>query len=1801
MKYFAIILNLLAIGLSAGGDSPKSKPKEPFVLDASFFRNIIGPKGPTLNLREICTIDGELAKNCHPNFPDRALVLEAEDSLIFETLDVIAQKLTIRGNITAKEATFRVKTTNISGSVDAQQLQIIGRFFTLKDSGTLSVGVNAPVNAKPVFDLVVDYAYIHGVTKVSGAISWYISAVYFFPKAFVTADFGAIFSKLFRNDQGQLRFSDTGKLTRHPHHPKLTIENLGGAIRSGGELILEADLLKNRRAGLNVEVFNFHRPVALPRLQKEPWSPKIQYNGTQALIDNQTADLLDLEPWMAGQGEKFAPMMEYATHRKVNAASVGSPGLISSGKDIVFDVHKAEIYLSDIKSGGNFICPDNGSACDDIVLTGMNLQAQVSLVPGDIWFKDWLEQENPWTSFGRFFKSLILGPNSLLKFHHDSKSKIFEELKANNETELSYMPLEADGESLEIFTCNALTLNFGPESTAVPCDSFDHGQIGASIISRYGLTGSARRLRHSFVRYGASGEISKDQFAAYQIVKLADLKPQDRMRRPTENLKVIERQERIQPAALADWSAESRKQQLRLENARTGQKQIAGGPIYRHQSESQLIEGVSDPFALFNELAKSSLPESDGLASAVALYEVDGALQYRLLEYAISQDLGPGIITPIELVENAMKLKYEGNLAVGDFPKDDFLQQLPEGFSFIWPVDGLDDAGDRVREFLLFYDPITALRVKNNERVSLGAKYLNLDTEHLASQGATRVDGDMRLRNDNNVEVKLGNAEIRGDFRVESVNGNVTVAGNGYEDSSEETVYQDGLSGEQKIEHAAYEPGKISVGKNTVLDAENGYSKIHGVELDTGSLQVSGNLMIEGAVGSTKWASDMSGWCLFCDNNIFARKSEQLTKYQEQAYQSVVNIRNGDNSFVDGDLNLRGSVLDIYEGVLDVSGEILSEEIQACFQTEFSQDEYGLSVSPTISWRELSIGLKLGGGPTWFQEKGCKAVTSSIRSTMGARLKSTGKSKHVGTDFEFVSVEGGKAEFLAAEEAYEVRAGGFDASVGVMAGVQSSIADLYDRAMDISRHMKQGGKIGVLNLGFDAIHTAADVARLLENPGRAGLWAQAQANGYGTVTSGLKHKCPTLVSVGEEIVADEVTLQCLQAYGTEFGIKARRLSSLSAEDFEKTHFIGLGGKVEVTLPGMGVGSVVSGDANIKTNSTESTNQRYSHLNFADRVVLEINEDAQLEAMSIVAKQVDAQFGTLILASVANRLTSSGFNFEIGLTVTEINDALRGLLNGGIGGQGAESIWVSELSKIIGTEGVRLVVEDAIEMTSSMIANADLDPSTGEYVDGGNMVVQAATIIENELKTVNEQLAGNLGLGGGGAETAVPLFGSFSLGGEKKSGHVRSAFGRAHWIDPNYDGSESEYEEVIEWDSGGNECRRGPGELCYFGNQDLNDLGFSETIWEIPQIDAYLAHIDFKRMGNNARNRLQQIGDFFAEINALRGVERREPRVRRENAADLPEKAAEETAKSLEHRRRAQENEALLGEHGEELSSGAKELLEQETQVEKTYEEYHAAQAEAAENFDGTVEEFRDASIDATLGNLNQILGSLETADPEAAARLQAEYIDPIQRDVDRGDSMSAQAKIGLLIEGGKLALSVWPIGNYIVMGIDTLEASTGYSLALEELTPSQRAFIGGLAAVGVIPGGRVAGTVAKGGAKILGPLARVGKPALKGAGRVADVLAETFAGKGNLLSKFTLTSDEALEAGIKWVGPGYREIGKPGSGVFRSKDGLRQFRIDKNSLQGRHSPHDPHVHFETYEAGAREFAANNHVLLVEKL
>ena len=77
-------------------------------------------------------------------------------------------------------------------------------------------------------------------------------------------------------------------------------------------------------------------------------------------------------------------------------------------------------------------------------------------------------------------------------------------------------------------------------------------------------------------------------------------------------------------------------------------------------------------------------------------------------------------------------------------------------------------------------------------------------------------------------------------------------------------------------------------------------------------------------------------------------------------------------------------------------------------------------------------------------------------------------------------------------------------------------------------------------------------------------------------------------------------------------------------------------------------------------------------------------------------------------------------------------------------------------------------------------------------------------------------------------------------------------------------------------------------------------------------------------------------------------------------------------------------------------------------------------------------------------------------------------------------------------------------------------------------------------------------------------------------------------GFGNIGSHGSMDAGKALAAGEKWLGKGYKEVGPKGSGVFRSADGTRQFRMTASDLDssghGAKSGLGSHIHFESLDS-----------------
>jgi RHS repeat-associated protein len=141
----------------------------------------------------------------------------------------------------------------------------------------------------------------------------------------------------------------------------------------------------------------------------------------------------------------------------------------------------------------------------------------------------------------------------------------------------------------------------------------------------------------------------------------------------------------------------------------------------------------------------------------------------------------------------------------------------------------------------------------------------------------------------------------------------------------------------------------------------------------------------------------------------------------------------------------------------------------------------------------------------------------------------------------------------------------------------------------------------------------------------------------------------------------------------------------------------------------------------------------------------------------------------------------------------------------------------------------------------------------------------------------------------------------------------------------------------------------------------------------------------------------------------------------------------------------------------------------------------------------------------------------------------------------------------------------------VKVGLSIFDAiSTAQTLQDPEASDFEKGAMLGLFAVGL---------ASQGGEATAG---RLGIKAAKAALKAAASKGERTVGRAGV--------DAALDAGERWLGVGYSEIDK---GVFRSADGLRQFRITTSDwLKG------PHVHFESIADNGRTIVENARLDLI---
>jgi hypothetical protein len=308
----------------------------------------------------------------------------------------------------------------------------------------------------------------------------------------------------------------------------------------------------------------------------------------------------------------------------------------------------------------------------------------------------------------------------------------------------------------------------------------------------------------------------------------------------------------------------------------------------------------------------------------------------------------------------------------------------------------------------------------------------------------------------------------------------------------------------------------------------------------------------------------------------------------------------------------------------------------------------------------------------------------------------------------------------------------------------NSVKSVFNGARDASPE-------GLINAGFAAYAAYLAGVEILSRalPLRGGTWVELSTSTMKQKRNGVKI-VPSRFNYGTVAAElDEGNLMATQINAYNAYIQAKKelkLSSAKNIDSMKQSYV----SADVDIPLTG-----GAPAGINLSGGEAGQYAEQHLHFVLNVQNELKISvlgkASIVGATISAKSLDTSFGQLILESVRDLIKHESLGANIGLTTNSLS---------GIGAEYSNGLseMVSEITSIIGTENINIVVANALNLNGAMIANAQTDEN-GELTDLGNLEVLAGLLFVQHIYTHDDGIT----------------FGASMVAGRTKAGESNNAY------------------------------------------------------------------------------------------------------------------------------------------------------------------------------------------------------------------------------------------------------------------------------------------------------------------------------------------------------------------------------------------------------------------------------------------
>ena len=320
----------------------------------------------------------------------------------------------------------------------------------------------------------------------------------------------------------------------------------------------------------------------------------------------------------------------------------------------------------------------------------------------------------------------------------------------------------------------------------------------------------------------------------------------------------------------------------------------------------------------------------------------------------------------------------------------------------------------------------------------------------------------------------------------------------------------------------------------------------------------------------------------------------------------------------------------------------------------------------------------------------------------------------------------------AAKAEYNYRFKYTEAEASLKIGIRSQFGSFLNSLDGAAKGLEAKSPEGMINAGFAGYAAYLTGVQMLDGPGGMGsfgAWVSLRVEQTSQSSDTIRLIPSRYSFTNIDIKAKELDFTASQIHAYNAYIDAEKINFKAGQETSKTSF--KSSSVDVDIP---LSEGAPAGANFAHSEGKQSSVQHLHftLNVTNELKMRISGKATIEGATLSARNLDASFGELILGSVLDIEKSHAMGINLGLS-TDKNDKLKSI--GGSYSKGLREV-VAEVTKIIGSENIKIVVAHALHLNGAMIANAKRNED-GSYTDLGRLELTAGQLFVKHIHQLDE--------------------------------------------------------------------------------------------------------------------------------------------------------------------------------------------------------------------------------------------------------------------------------------------------------------------------------------------------------------------------------------------------------------------------------------------------------------------------------